>query len=131
MLTAFADNPGLLYVVATLLPLASFVLLLLAGGLKNLGRAHRDTGWGESLYWLFGGDRPGKGGAYLATGAIGGACVLSIVGLFLFLGKYHVVPAPSHAEQHHAGHAPTEHAKPDEAAIKAQAETHNKEAAAE
>ena len=37
----------------------SILALLVVGGLKNMGRAHRDTGWGESLYWLFGGDRPG------------------------------------------------------------------------
>src|SRR5438874_11885463 len=91
MFDRFATEPGLLYVVATLLPLASFVLLLLAGGLKNFGRAYRDTGWGESLYWLFGGDRPGKGGAYLATAAIGLACVMCVVGLFKFLGEHHVV----------------------------------------
>src|SRR5882762_9716429 len=100
MLTAFADNPGLLYVVATLLPLASFVLLLLVGGLKNLGRAHRDTGWGESLYWLFGGDTPGKGGAYLATAAIGFSCVLSVVGLFHFLNDFGVKPAHGLNDQH-------------------------------
>src|SRR5438067_6913436 len=88
----FDHNPGLLYVVATLLPLASFVVLLVAGGLKNFGRTRRDTGWGESLYWLFGGDRPGKGGAYLATAAIGAACVLCVVGLFQFLGSHPVVP---------------------------------------
>ena len=105
----FANNPGLFYVVATLLPLASFVVLLIGGGLKNFGRAHRDTGWGESLYWLFGGDRPGKGAAYLATAAIGAACVLCVVGLFRFINEHPVMPAPSHAEQH-AGQAPGEHA---------------------
>jgi NADH-quinone oxidoreductase subunit L len=128
MPAVFADNPGLLYVVATLLPLASFVLLLLAGGLKNLGRTHRDTGWGESLYWLFGGDRPGKGGAYLATAAIGGACLLSVTGLFLFIGKYDVVPAPSHGEHNHATAA--EHAH-EEAAAKAEEHAHDAQAARE
>ncbi|HEY1379770.1 MAG TPA: NADH-quinone oxidoreductase subunit L [Gemmataceae bacterium] len=116
----FAENPGLLYVVATLLPLASFVLLLLAGGLKNFGRAHRDTDWGASLYRACGGDTPGKGGAYLATAAIGLACVLSVVGLFKFLGGHHVVPAPSHPAHH--GHG--------EAAVHAQEHEHAEEAAA-
>jgi NADH-quinone oxidoreductase subunit L len=97
----FANNPGLLYVVATLLPLASFVLLLLAGGLRNFGRANRDTGWGAGLYAALGGDRPGKGAAYVATAAIGGACVLCVTGLFMFLGTHKVVEAPSHGEQHH------------------------------
>jgi NADH-quinone oxidoreductase subunit L len=123
----FGANPGQLYVVATLLPLASFVLLLVCGGLKNLGRAHRDTGWGESLYWLFGGDRPGKGAAYIATAAIGIACLLCVVGLFRFISEHPVVPAPSHAE-HHAGveHEPAEHA-----AIKAQSHEHDIQAATE
>ena len=127
----FTAHPGLLYVVATMLPLAAFVLMLLAGGLKNLGRAHRDFGWGETLYRLFGGDRPGKGGAYLATAAIGTACILSIVGLSLFISKYEVVPAPSHGEEHHAGHPAAEPAKHDEAVIKEQAHAHDVQASAE
>lgn len=107
MFPSFADQPGLLFVAATLLPLASFLILLLCGGLKNLGRAHRDTSWGESLYWLFGGDTPGKGGAYIATGAIGLACVLSVTGFFMFLAEHKVVPAPSHdhAAEHSDSHA--------------------------
>jgi NADH-quinone oxidoreductase subunit L len=119
-------DPGMLYVAATLLPLASFVLLLLVGGLKNLGRAHRDTGWGESLFWLFGGDKPGKGGAYIATAAIGGACVLSLIGLFQFLGTHRVVPAPSHVEHHDGG----EHAKHDEAVTQAEEHAHDTQAKA-
>jgi NADH-quinone oxidoreductase subunit L len=109
MLDRFADDPGLLYVAATLLPLASFVVLLLTGGLKNIGRAHRDTGWGEALYWLFGGDQPGKGGAYLATAAIAGSCVLSVLGLFHFLHDFGVKPLPSHDEHHAAAEHHDEH----------------------
>ncbi|HEX4590082.1 MAG TPA: proton-conducting transporter membrane subunit, partial [Gemmataceae bacterium] len=123
MFTAFADNPGLIYVVATLLPLASFVVLLVAGGLKNVGRAHRDTHWGDSLYWLFGGDRPGKGGAYIATGAIGLSCVLCIIGLFRFLGSHEIVPAPSHAEQHHGAGEHDVHAQAHEHDVEAKAAT--------
>ena len=53
------ENPGLLYVAATLLPLASFVLLLVAGGLRLAARPYRDTpGFGASLYQTLGGDRP-------------------------------------------------------------------------
>src|SRR2546423_178801 len=63
MFSRFADEPGLLYVVATLLPLASFAALLVAGGLKNLGRTYKHTGWGQSLYWLLGGDQPGGSNA--------------------------------------------------------------------
>src|SRR5262245_34954947 len=57
------SQPGLLYVAATLLPLLSF-LLLFAGGRR----------WG-------------KAGAYVATAAIGGACVLSVIGFVLFLSE--------------------------------------------
>ena len=56
---SFSDNPGLLYVAATLIPLLSFVAILTVGGLKNLGRTYKESAWGSSLYWLLGGDRPG------------------------------------------------------------------------
>jgi NADH-quinone oxidoreductase subunit L len=77
----FSWHPGHLYVVATLLPLASFLLLLLAGGLRAYLRRYREAGGpGESLYLLMGGDAPGRGGAYVATAAIGLAFVLVLVG---------------------------------------------------
>ena len=37
------DHPGLLFVAATFLPLASFVLLLLAGGVRALARRCKDS----------------------------------------------------------------------------------------
>src|SRR5262249_37737337 len=102
----FGQQPGLLYVAATLIPLASFVALLILGGAKNLGRRYQDTGWGQSTYWLLGGDEPGRAGAYLATVAIGFSCVLAIIGLVKFLGEH-----PVHAHQgEHAAHAPQEDA---------------------
>ncbi|TMQ33756.1 MAG: NADH-quinone oxidoreductase subunit L [Planctomycetota bacterium] len=80
------DNPGLLYVAATLLPLASFVLLLLAGALRSVARPYRDQGGiGASLYETMGGDRPQRTGAYVATAAIGLAFVLSLVGFIYFV----------------------------------------------
>src|SRR5436305_2638672 len=100
MFARFADEPGLLYVAATLIPLASFAVLLVAGGLKNLGRTYKQTGWGQSLYWLLGGDQPGRGGAYLATTAIGCSCILSVAGLVRFLDEF-----PPAADHHHAAHA--------------------------
>jgi len=98
----FGQQPGLLYVAATLIPLASFVALLVMGGAKNLGRRYQDTGWGQSTYWLLGGDEPGRAGAYLATGAIGLSCVLAIIGLVKFLGEH---PVHAHHDEH-AAHAP-------------------------
>ena len=82
----FLDNPGRLYVVATLLPLAAFALLLLGGLIRTLARPYRDTdGTARFFYWLFGGDKPLKAGAYTAVGAIGLAAGLSLVGLVRFL----------------------------------------------
>jgi NADH-quinone oxidoreductase subunit L len=81
----FGSHPGHLYVVATLLPLASFLLLLLAGALRAVLRSHRE-GPGAGLYHLLGGDNPGRGSAYVATAAIGGAFILSLIGFFHFAG---------------------------------------------
>jgi NADH-quinone oxidoreductase subunit L len=107
MFPRLSDEPGLLYVVATLIPLASFVFILIAGGLKNLGRTYRSTDWGSTLYWLLGGDQVGKGGAYLATGAIATSAVLGIIGLGLFLREFPVVVV-----EHHGAHATEHHAAP-------------------
>jgi NADH-quinone oxidoreductase subunit L len=111
MFSRFADEPGLIYVVATLIPLASFVVILLAGGLKNLGRTYRGTGWGSSLYWLMGGDQVGKGGAYLAVAAISLSAVLGIVGLIRFLGEFPVSLSHGHGGEHHAAAVHADHAK--------------------
>lgn len=70
------ENPGWLFVAATFLPLVSFVLLLIGG--KHWGRA---AGW-------------------IATAAIGGAFVLSLIGALYYL------PHSGLAEHHHA-HKPT------------------------
>src|SRR5438876_12152507 len=99
-------EPGLLYVAATLIPLASFVAILLAGGFKNLGRTYRAQGWGNSLYWLLGGDQPGRTGAYVATGAIALSAVLSFIGLVRFLGEHHVIAHHAHGVEHAV---PTDH----------------------
>jgi NADH-quinone oxidoreductase subunit L len=79
-------NPGRLYVVATLLPLTSFALLLLVGGVRALCRPFRSTpGTASSLYWLCGGDRPLKTGAYFATGMMAVAAAIAVAGLVMFL----------------------------------------------
>jgi NADH-quinone oxidoreductase subunit L len=78
------QNPGLLFVAATLLPLASFLLLLLAGMVRAAARPNREAGLGRSLYEALGGDTPQKTGAYIATAAIGLAFVLTFIGFILF-----------------------------------------------
>jgi NADH-quinone oxidoreductase subunit L len=86
MLQSFAAVPGRLYVVATLLPLAAFALLLVAGGVRNLYRPYRHgRGTAASVYWLLGGDKPLKTGGIFATLMMAVAAVLAVTGLVLFL----------------------------------------------
>src|SRR5437868_753766 len=77
-------HPGLLFVIATLLPLASFVLLLLVGGLRNAVRRAPEGSFGALLYRALGGPLPGRGAAYVATAAIALACVCSVIGFVWF-----------------------------------------------
>jgi NADH-quinone oxidoreductase subunit L len=73
--------PGYLFVAATLLPLASFLLIFLASGLWCIARRYREAGPGwEAIFQATGGDRAGKLPAYLATAAIGLAFVCSLYG---------------------------------------------------
>src|SRR5262249_17312474 len=97
------EHPGLLYVIATLLPLASFALLLVLGGLRNAAGPYRRSGVGATLYWLFGGDRPVRLGAWVATGAIALSFLCSATGLVWFLKDH--PPGHEHQEAHAAaGH---------------------------
>src|SRR5947209_8166883 len=92
----FEQQPGLLYVVATLLPLASFVLLLLVGAVRNFVRKSPEGSSGAAVYNALGGDTATRGGAYVATGAIFLSFVLCLVGGILFLTSY---------EPYHSRHA--------------------------
>jgi NADH-quinone oxidoreductase subunit L len=86
MLQSFAAVPGRLYVVATLLPLAAFFLLLVAGGVRNLCRPYRHgRGGAASVYWLLGGDKPLRTGGIFATLIMAVAAGLAVTGLVLFL----------------------------------------------
>src|SRR5438067_580782 len=71
---------GVIYVAVTLLPLVSFVLLLLIGGLRQYLRTYRSGAAGEAIYQALGGDKPPRWPGYIALGAIGFSCVLSVVG---------------------------------------------------
>jgi NADH-quinone oxidoreductase subunit L len=82
-------TPGFLFVIATLLPLASFLLVLLSFGMWCVCRPYRETEYGAVLYHLFGGDAPGRTPAYFALGAIVLAFVFSATGFTLFLVDYH------------------------------------------
>src|SRR2546430_5708796 len=92
------QQPGLLYVAATLLPLLSFLILLLTGTVRNWARAT----WPDAPYWLEGGRPPGKLAAYVATGAIGLAFLLSLAGFFLYQADHqgHGPHPAAHDHQH-------------------------------
>jgi NADH-quinone oxidoreductase subunit L len=84
----FHDRPGLLFVVATFLPLAAFVLILLASFVRSFLRPHRDNPAWEGLYNLFGGEVGGRTPAFVATGAIGLAFILCLIGFIQFSGAH-------------------------------------------
>ena len=72
MVSWLLANPGRLYVVATLLPLAAFGLLLVGGCLRSLCRPYRDAnGLARFGFYFLGGNRPLRAGAYFATGGTG------------------------------------------------------------
>src|SRR5947209_6120016 len=98
MFPDFSEQPGALFVVATLLPLLSFLILLLAFGLRSLLRTAREGTLGASIYQALGGDTPRKWPAFVATGAIALACVCSVAGFVLYYQDQ------AHHEASHAGH---------------------------
>ncbi len=84
----FFARPGLLFVLATILPLVSFLLILLASGAWCLARKYRET-LGEGPYRFFGGDKPGKLPAYVALAAIFLAFVCCATGFVLYYLDHH------------------------------------------
>jgi NADH-quinone oxidoreductase subunit L len=84
LFSEFGARPGLLFVLATLLPLGAFVLIALAAAARCALRPHRDSAAVEPLYRLLGGDVGGRLPAYVATAAIALACVCSVTGFVMF-----------------------------------------------
>ncbi len=117
-------QPGLFFVAATLVPLLSFVLIFLASGMWALLRPYRHRKDCEFLYNLFGGDKPGRGAAYVALAGIAGAFALSLTGFCLFLRDAHEIEP----QKHHLEH---EIADLKNAAAKADAQAHKTTVAAE
>ena len=68
-------QPGLLFVAATFLPLASFLFLLGVGAKRFAARRYRDQPFCAAFYQMLGGDVPPKWPAYVATGAIAAAFI--------------------------------------------------------
>jgi NADH-quinone oxidoreductase subunit L len=98
----FQEHPGLLFVLATILPLVSFVILLLTGAIRSWARSVRP----DAPHWLEGNRPPGRMGAYIATGAIAASCILCLIGFVMFLREHaeHDPHVAAHAEvaQHDA-----------------------------
>ena len=80
----FAGKPGLLFVVATLLPLASFVLVLLFFGLRAAVRSSPEGSLGASLYQSMGGGHPVRWPAWSATLAIALAFGCCLIGFTMY-----------------------------------------------
>ncbi len=87
LLNHFNEHPGWCFVVATLVPLLSFVLILLASAMWCATRPFRNTPAGATLFNLFGGDERGRTPAYVATGAIALAFVFSFIGFISFTSQ--------------------------------------------
>ena len=105
----FLEKPGMLYVAATLLPLASFALLLLLAR-SATPRPYSKSGLGQTIFWIAGGDIPTKVGSYVATAAIGLSCV------FMCHRPGHVPPRKPDLHGHeHGALPPTPPAKAKEA----------------
>lgn len=100
------NQPGQYFVVATLLPLASFLLLLVVGGLRRFLRPNRESALAGSLYQALGGDSPGRAAAYVATAAMGLAFLCSAYAGVKYLREFEKLH--QHAPKGDAGH---EHGK--------------------
>ncbi|GIW78520.1 MAG: hypothetical protein KatS3mg105_0327 [Gemmatales bacterium] len=90
-MSALSEQPGLYFVVATILPMVSFLLLILTAFLRHAARAC-DSPLCNTLYRVLGGGRPGRTAAYVATTAIALSFVCSLVGAIHFA---------SHGQDHH------------------------------
>lgn len=108
---ALSEQPGLLFVIATLLPLASFVLLLLLGAVRwGLRPYAKDNPGIDAVYQFLGGPVPGVGPAYCALAAIVLAFLCCAAGFAIFLSEIDEM----HALEHKLQHEKIAHAKPHE-----------------
>src|SRR5262245_11367192 len=87
----FANQPGQLFVVATLLPAASFLFLLICFAIRSALRSSKEGTAGAAIYQALGGDVPPRWHAYVATLAIGLACVCSVAGFVQYLHDQHEI----------------------------------------
>src|SRR5947209_843333 len=87
----FDNQPGQLFVVATLLPAASFLFLLICFAIRSALRSSKEGTAGAAIYQALGGDVPPKWHAWVATAAIGLACVCSVTGFVWYLQDQHKI----------------------------------------
>jgi NADH-quinone oxidoreductase subunit L len=85
MFQEFGEHPGLWFVVATFMPAASFVMLLLAGGVHWMLRSSQKMTTGESSEQTR--VERGRIAAYVATGAMALAFLCSLTGAIQFFGQ--------------------------------------------
>ena len=81
---SFEKHPGLIFVVATLLPLASFVFLLIINGIRSALRNADEKSFGGTVYKSLGGDDPKRWPAFVATGAIAASFICCLIGFIQF-----------------------------------------------
>ena len=85
MFQEFGEHPGLWFVVATFMPAASFVMLLLAGGVHWMLRSSQKSTTGASSEQTR--VERGRVAAYVATGAMALAFLCSLIGAIQFFGQ--------------------------------------------
>jgi NADH-quinone oxidoreductase subunit L len=90
----FLENqPGLLFVAATLLPALSFLVILLAFAVKTYCRKNPQDSGGAAIFRMLGGPVPSRVPAYIATAAIGLAFLCSFTGFQLYLAEHDAIEA--------------------------------------
>lgn len=100
--------PGRVYVIATLLPLLSFLVLLLANGLRSWLRKFYDpdeNNLATNLYNFLGGDKQNKVFAWIGTATMGLAFCLCLYGFIQLQIDHasHGAHGGEHAAAHHEG----------------------------
>src|SRR6516164_8461778 len=84
----WTEKPGLLFVLATLLPMVSFGLLFVVAALRwGLRPYAKENSGANAVFQLLGGEVTGRGPAYVALAGIGLAFVCSLTGFVWFLSE--------------------------------------------
>ncbi len=102
---SFADHPGRLYVIVTLLPLLSFTILLVGNGLRSWLQRHYDYNkprmtLGAKLYKRLGGIVQDRRGAWIGTITMFVAFCITVFGFI----QYSVEHQHGHGHGAHAAH---------------------------